>query len=73
MLVITSPLTYGAAMSPRNWIRAAVAVLGCVLIVQGTMEILEARDANAAPRTVGSTGADPTFVSLPAGSSPYSH
>lgn len=54
-------------MSPRNWIRAAVVALGCVLIVHGTMEIIAARDANAAPRTVGHTGSDYAVVGSPAG------
>lgn len=54
-------------MSPRNWIRAAVVALACVLIVHGTMGIIAARDADAAPRTVSPTGDDAAVVGPPAG------
>lgn len=40
-------------MSPRNRVRAVVAVLGLALIVHGLVQIFQARDADAASCTVG--------------------
>lgn len=48
-----APLPYGPPMSPRNRVRVAVAALGCVLVVQGTVEIVRARAAVTTPCEVG--------------------